>query len=135
MKKIIILFLLTFVMATSAFSEKKALPMQTHKTGQNSENREWIRTPISLPIVVFYDSDTNVLEVWCDNDNVQAEVFVYDETGELEAYSPYMNARNAEKIRQPPFSINKKYGSWNDTYGYGLIDACEAVKHTLVMFY
>lgn len=91
MKKTIFLFLLTFVMATSAFSEKKALPMQIHKTGQHSQNMERIRTPIYLPIVVFYDSDTTVLEVWCDNDNVQAEVFVYDETGAQEAYSPYMN--------------------------------------------
>ena len=49
------------------------------------------RTPISLPIAVYYDSDANILEVWCDNDNIQAEVFVYDETGTVEAYSPYMN--------------------------------------------
>ena len=49
------------------------------------------RNPINLPITVYYDSDTNILEVWCTDDNIQAEVYIYDESGAVEAYSPYMN--------------------------------------------
>lgn len=44
-----------------------------------------------LPISANFDSDTNILEVWCQDDNIQAEVFVYDENGNVEAHSPYMN--------------------------------------------
>lgn len=92
MKKIILLFLMAVAMATSAYSEKRAVPMRTHQNGENSEflTKEH-RNPINLPIVVYYDYDTNILEVWCDDDNIQAEVYVYDEAGAVEAYSPYMN--------------------------------------------
>ncbi|MDE6523317.1 MAG: S8 family serine peptidase [Muribaculaceae bacterium] len=44
-------------------------------------------------------------------------------------------ARSAKKIGHLPYSTNKKYGSWNECYGYGLIDACEAVKNTPVKYY
>lgn len=91
MKKFIILFLMAVVMATSAFSTKRAVPMQAHESGCLKNLGEVNRTPIFLPIAVYYDSDTNIIEVWCDNDNIQAEVFVYDESGAEVAYSPYMN--------------------------------------------
>ncbi|MDE5848907.1 MAG: hypothetical protein K2H38_02080 [Muribaculaceae bacterium] len=91
MKKIILLLVMVVAMTTSAFSGKRAIPLRTHQNGNHKENTEWIRTPINLPIAVFYDSDTNILEVWCDDDNIQAEVYVYDESGDVEAYSPYMN--------------------------------------------
>lgn len=91
MKKIILLLLTAVAMATSAFAEKRALPMQVHNGGRLSHTIKEDRCPIDLPIVVFYDSDTNILEVWCDDDNVQAEVYVYDEAGTEEIYSPYMN--------------------------------------------
>lgn len=92
MKKIILLFLMAVAMATSAFSEKRAVPMRTHQNGENSEYLTGVdRHPITLPIAVYYDSETNTLEVRCDDDNILAEVFVYDEAGAVEAYSPYMN--------------------------------------------
>lgn len=92
MKKIILFFLMAVAMATSAYSEKRAVPMRTHQNGENSEYLTGVdRHPITLPIAVYYDSDTNILEVWCDDDNIQAEVFVYDESGTVEAYSSYMN--------------------------------------------
>ena len=91
MKKIILLFLMAVAMATSAFSEKRAIPLRTHQNTTSDINMEEEHSPIYLPIVVYYDSDTNLLEVWCDDDNIQAEVYVYDESGAVEAYSPYMN--------------------------------------------
>ena len=91
MKKIILLFLMAVAMTNSALSEQKSVPMQTNQQGDQTENTEWIRNPINLPISVYYDSETNILEVWCADDNIQAEVYVYDESRNVEAYSPYMN--------------------------------------------
>ena len=91
MKKIILLFLMAVAMTTSVFSEQIAIPMRTHQSGSADLNIKEVRTPINLPISVYYDSDTNILEVWCTDDNIQAEVYIYDESGAVEAYSPYMN--------------------------------------------
>ncbi len=77
--------------ATSVFSERARLHMQIHQAGSQSTNTEVDRIPIQLPISVYYDSDTNILEVWCDNDNIQAEVYVFDENEVIEYYSPNMN--------------------------------------------
>ena len=94
MKKIILLFLMAIAMTTSAFSARSQISLRTHKYGENSGSlNERDRYPINLPIAVYYDSDTNILEVWCDDDNIQAEVYVYNESGAVEAYSPYMNVR------------------------------------------
>ena len=91
MKNFILLLLFSIAMTTSAFSEGKHVILKTHQTGCYEDLIKNDRSPISLPIVAYYDSDTNILEVWCDDDNIQAEVFSYDKTGALEAYSPYMN--------------------------------------------
>lgn len=82
---------MAIAMTTSAFCEKRAIPTRVHESGSSKELSEIDRYPIDLPIVVFYDSDTNTLEVLCDNDNIQGEVYVYDEAGTLEVYSPCMN--------------------------------------------
>ena len=91
MKKFILLFLMAVAMATSAFSTKRAVPMKAHESGCLKDLGEVDRNPIYIPIAVYYDSDTNTIDVWCDDDNIQAEVFVYVENGTMEAYSPYMN--------------------------------------------
>lgn len=39
-------------------------------------------------------------------------------------------ARNTKKIGTKAYSITKTYGSWNEYYGYGLVDAYNAVIHT-----
>ena len=95
MKRIILLFLMAITMTTSAISEKREVPVHIHNGGRQSQNLKEDRNPINLPISVYYDSDTNILEVWCDDDNIQAEVYVYDESGAVEAYSPYMNVTMA----------------------------------------
>lgn len=38
--------------------------------------------------------------------------------------------RNAKKVGDDPYSTNKVYGSWNERYGYGLVDAYNAVINT-----
>lgn len=37
-------------------------------------------------------------------------------------------AETAKKIGNKPYNVNKTYGSWNQWYGYGLVNAYEAVK-------
>lgn len=92
MKKLILLFIMVITMTTSVISEKRDVPMQIHNGGRQSQNLKEDRSPINLPVTVHYDYETNILEVWCDNDNIQAEVYVYDESGDVvEAYSPCMN--------------------------------------------
>jgi subtilisin family serine protease len=39
-------------------------------------------------------------------------------------------AKNAKKVGTEPYSTNKTYGTWNEYYGYGLIDAYNAVINT-----
>lgn len=90
MKKIILSLFMMIAMTPSVFSERQQQCLSTHQRDSDSHYRE-DRDPINLPISVYYDSDTNLLEIWCADDNIQAEVYVYDESGAVEAYSPYMN--------------------------------------------
>lgn len=39
-------------------------------------------------------------------------------------------AKNTKKVGTRPYDINKTYGTWNEYYGYGLIDAYKAVINT-----
>ena len=39
-------------------------------------------------------------------------------------------AKNAKKIGTYAYDTNKTFGSWNEHYGYGLIDAYKAVVNT-----
>jgi subtilisin family serine protease len=39
-------------------------------------------------------------------------------------------AKNTKKVGNIPYSTNKTYGTWNEHYGYGLIDAYKAVLNT-----
>lgn len=91
MKELILLFIMAVTMTISAFSQQRAIPLRTHEGDYSKELSEKDRDPINLPISVYYDSDTNILEVWCADDNIQAEVYVYDESGNVEAYSACMN--------------------------------------------
>ena len=90
MKKIILLLFMMIAMTPSVFSERQQQCLSTHQKVSDSLNCE-DRDPINLPISVYYDSETNILEVWCADDNIQAKVFVFDESGAVEAYSPCMN--------------------------------------------
>ncbi len=91
MKKFIFLFLLSSSLLLAFAGERTPTSLDVYGKGTPGISLERDRAPIHLPISVFYDSDKNAVEVWCDNDNIQAEVFVYDEAGILEVYSPYMN--------------------------------------------
>ncbi len=90
MKKIIFLFSLLISFYTGA-TERTKNHVPLHKSGTTDIDMERERTPIKVPIEVLYDSETNVIEIWCDNDNIQAEVYIYNNHGSLEFHSFYMN--------------------------------------------
>lgn len=91
MKKVILLLMMLVAMTTTVMSERKSPNLSAHEVGSYEDDSVIERTPIYLPIKVFYETDTKVIEVLCDNDNICGEVYIYDQSGELEAYSPYMN--------------------------------------------
>lgn len=111
MKKFILLLLMTVAMTVPSYGGKTAVPLKAHESGSLKELGERDRNPIRLPIVVYFDSDTNILEVWCDDDNIQAEVYVYDETGAVEAYSAYMNV-TIQLSSSNPHSVLIKGDGW-----------------------
>lgn len=41
-------------------------------------------------------------------------------------------AKTAKKIGDYEYDTDKEYGSWNEYYGYGLVDANSAVQMTLM---
>lgn len=91
MKKFFFLLSMVTFLTLTASASQESVRMSTHELGAQQGDMEIERIPLQLPISVYYDSDTNILEVWCDDDNIQAEVFLYDKAGALECYSPYMN--------------------------------------------
>ena len=88
MKKIFLFLFMVVAMTSTIMAEKTTIPIRGQIPGEDLERN---RNPINLPIKVIYDSDANAVEVWCDDDNIRGEIFVYDETGVLEGYSAYMN--------------------------------------------
>lgn len=89
MKKILLLLFVALATTIGVWAEDIPIPISVHENSDESSIR--LKNPISIPLVVFFDSDTNIVKVWCDNDNIQAEIYVYDENGAIEVYSSYMN--------------------------------------------
>lgn len=91
MKKVLLLLSLVFSTTVFAIADRNVINTETHEKGAESEDLGPERSPLNLPIIVIYDSDTHTVEVWCDNDNIMAEVFIFNDSGVLEASSRYMN--------------------------------------------
>lgn len=88
MKKLILLLFMAFALTASAGTNDEPIPMRTH---EDHKDHEVNRAPINLPIKVLFNSTDNTVSVWCDDDNIQAEIFIYEESGIMETYSQYMN--------------------------------------------
>lgn len=88
LKRFFLFLIMTSATIGVANAEDVPIPIRTHT---HPDELEVDRTPARLPIKVFLDLATNIVKIWCDNDNIQAEVYVYDESGAIEVYSPYMN--------------------------------------------
>lgn len=91
MKKIILLLAIVLTTTITTLAEPVNVHKETHEVIDFEDDFGINRNPLQLPITILYYPDQNVLEVWCDDDNIYGKVFVYDESGRQEAYSPYMN--------------------------------------------
>lgn len=91
MKKIILFLFMAISIAITASADPVPVPKETHEIEDPNNDYGPDRSPINLPIKILYDAATNIVEVWCDDDNISGEVFIYNEAGALEEYSAYMN--------------------------------------------
>lgn len=90
MKKFLLVIGVIIFTCIQAFSEKNGVYMekQSYSHGYQSTNRK--RIPVRLPIEVFYDDETHQVEVVGDED-VTAQVFLCDQSGNALGYSPCIN--------------------------------------------
>ena len=77
------------VIAIVASATQYSMPMKYHRRDTN--DKPIIRTPMHMPIEVIYDSDTQYVYVECNGD-VDAEVYLYDASGNVEGYSSTIDA-------------------------------------------
>lgn len=90
MKKVIILVGLLLAMAHVAIAKQQEVFMDFYRKSNPGKNVAVHRTPMCLPIQVFYDPDTHNIEV-IGNESLEAEVFLYNANGILENYSSSLN--------------------------------------------
>lgn len=84
-----ILSLLSFINIAS-FAEKEKIPTDIHRTMDPNKSTQVDRAPMRIPIEVYYDFDTNEIEV-IGPDTIEAEIFIYNASRELESYSSVLN--------------------------------------------
>lgn len=91
MKRYLLLIGVAIAIAVQGFAEKSGICMDIAKRGHNSKTTTVRRSPMRIPIYVFYDNDTHQIEVVGD-DELAAQVFLSDENGNTLDYSPCINA-------------------------------------------
>ena len=80
-KKLILLSAMLFL-SKPIFAEEKFIPIEIHKEKDNSGNKQWERSPMNIPIVIIYDTNSHIVLVE-GYDNIEATVFLYDEFGNI----------------------------------------------------
>lgn len=91
MKKYLLLIGVIISFGIQAFAAKYGVGMEYHQLGYGNNSTKVRRSPLRLPIDVFYNNDTHQIEVTSD-DEVSAQVFLCDENGNTLDYSPSINA-------------------------------------------
>ena len=81
--------LLIFISALG-FAENTSVHLQTQKTSSNNNQCQRPRSPMHLPISVVFNDDINSIEVSSPS-HIEGEVFLYNENGFIEDYSPQIN--------------------------------------------
>lgn len=90
MKQFLVLIVAMFSIAAWADSPPDPIPLETNPK-EEPIHGEIFRTPIQNLVEAFYDSDSHTVIIIGDP-TVEAEVFLYDESGNIEDYSPTINA-------------------------------------------
>lgn len=91
MRKYLLLIGVIIAIALQGFAEKSSISMNTAKRSRSDKCTSVRRSPMRIPIYVFYDNETHQIEVVGD-DELAAQVFLCDENGNTLDYSPCINA-------------------------------------------
>lgn len=92
MKKAVFLITMLCALAFPSMAEKTTTTLRFHRHGNHQLSQEVNRAPARIPAIeVYYDSETQTIEVVGD-EYVEAEVFLYDEEGNVVDYSSTLNA-------------------------------------------
>lgn len=91
MKKYLLLIGVIISFGIQAFAAKYGVGMEYHQIGYGNKSTTVRRSPLRLPIDVYYNTETHQIEVVGDEE-LAAQVFLCDENGNTLDYSPYINA-------------------------------------------
>lgn len=91
MKKKFLISVLIGSIAFGAMAEGEKIPIIINKKDDSHLTNRPDRALMRIPVEVFYDSDTRVVEV-VGSESIEAEVFLYNANNMLENYSPALNA-------------------------------------------
>lgn len=90
MKQILVLILAMFSIAVRADSPPDPIPLETNPFEEPGDV-EIFRSPAQNLVEAFYDSDSHSVIITGDP-TIEAEVFLYDEDGNLEDFSHSLNS-------------------------------------------
>lgn len=91
MKKYLLLIGVIISFAIQASAAKEDIYMTIYRKGNESIDKTIHRSPMLLPVDVFYNTETHQIEVTSD-DEMSAQVLICDENGNTLDYSPCINA-------------------------------------------
>lgn len=101
-----------------AMAEGEKVPIVIKKESTPIEKDKRERAPMRIPVEVYYDRDTRVVEI-VGSESVEAEVFLYNATGTLENYSPALNTE-FRLISSGEYTVVIQADNWSAT---GIINA------------
>ncbi len=91
MKKYLLFIGVIISMVIQASASKNDVYMTIYRKGHVEKNTTVHRSPMLLPIDVFYDNEAHQIEVAGDEE-LASKVFLCDENGNTLDYSPCINA-------------------------------------------
>lgn len=90
MKKYLLFIGVLISIAFYVSASKTSVIMSSYKNGHQDKNTTVRRSPMQLPIEVFYNDETRQVEISC-NDDLDAQVYLCDENRNILDYSTCLN--------------------------------------------
>lgn len=91
MKKFLFFFgVLIFIGSFQSYAERSEIYMDFYKSGHANKSTTVHRSPMRIPIDVYYDEELRLIEIFGDKD-MNVQIYLYDENGNIINYSPSIN--------------------------------------------
>lgn len=91
MKKFLFLFgVLIFIGSIHSYAERSEIYMDFYKSGHVDKNTTVHRSPMRIPIGVYYDEESRQIEISCDED-MNVQICLCDENGNTTTYFSSIN--------------------------------------------